>query len=178
MRLETDRLIIREFTMEDARAVHEYACNGEILAYMAWGPNTEGETLAFVEKCIMMQHQQPRTVYEVAVTLQENGRLIGGISLYLSSHRQGELGYCFNPLYWGQGYATEAAEAMLRFGFEELNLHRIYATCRPSNTGSAKVLERIGMRYEGHLREAAYYKGNWQDSLQYSILRREYMPNR
>ncbi|WP_269433171.1 GNAT family N-acetyltransferase [Paenibacillus sp. FJAT-27812] len=73
-----------------------------------------------------------------------------------------------------KGFATEAAKALLEFGFRELGLHRIFATCRPDNLGSAKVLQKIGMSYEGHIREHKRHNEKWLDSHQYSILESEY----
>jgi ribosomal-protein-alanine N-acetyltransferase len=178
MRLETDRLIIREFTSEDVAAVHQYASNVEVATYMIWGPNTEEQTGAFINRTMEMQQQQTRVDYELAVVLKESHMLIGGCGIHVSKPMQGEIGYCFNPLYWRQGYASESAAALIRFGFEELGLHRIYATCRPDNMGSARVMENIGMKYEGHLREHMQHKGKWHDSFQYSILEHEYSGGR
>lgn len=169
MLLETKRLIIREFTFEDFSAVHLYASNPEVAKYMIWGPNTEEETKAFIKRTIDMQQESSRTGYELAVILKENGQLIGGCGIHAEG-TNGEIGYCFHPDYWGYGYASEAAKALLTFGFQELKLHRIYATCRPSNIGSAKVMEKIGMKREGHLREHMLVKGEWKDSFLYSIL--------
>lgn len=174
MRLETNRLIIREFKVEDAAAVHLYASNPVAAKYMIWGPNTEEETTEFIKRTIEMQKQEPRYDYEFAVVLKQDGRLIGGCGIHVSEPLQGEIGYCFNPLYWRQGYATEAAGAMLQFGFQKLGLYRIYATCRPENIGSANVMQKVGMKYEGHLRGHMKHKGEWHNSFQYSILEHEY----
>jgi ribosomal-protein-alanine N-acetyltransferase len=119
-----------------------------------------------------MQKQSARVDYEFAVTLKTEGKLIGGVGIH-GMERQGEVGYCFNPNYWLHGYASEAATEILKFGFRDLGLHRIYATCRPGNIGSASVMKKIGMTYEGHLREHMFYKGKWHDSYQYSILEHE-----
>jgi [ribosomal protein S5]-alanine N-acetyltransferase len=104
------------------------------------------------------------------VVLRETGRVIGGVGLRVSrpEHFAGDMGYTFNPEYWGKGYGTEAAAAMLTFGLVELNLHRIYATCDPENRASARVMEKIGMRYEGRLRDYTFKKGKWRDSLIYA----------
>lgn len=174
MDFETERLIIREFTMADERDVHAYASDPLVATFMIWGPNTVEETNAFLERTIEEQQQNPRTDYEFAVVLKETGQLIGGVGLHVAGKQQGETGYCFNPLFWRKGYASEAAREMLKFGFGELGLHRIYATCRPDNVGSAKVMQKIGMKYEGHLREHMWFKGKWHDSYQYSILAHEF----
>lgn len=89
-------------------------------------------------------------------------------------NREGWLGFCLNRHFWGKGYGTETANALLRFGFQQLDLHRIYATCDPSNNASAHVLEKIGMQREGHLREHKWAKGRWRDSLLYAILESEW----
>lgn len=178
MQIETSRLCIREFREEDLDAVHQYASSAEVAKYMIWGPNTLEETQAFIRRVIEMQEQQPRLDYEFAVVLKDSSELIGGCGLHISDPLQGEIGYCFNPKFWRQGYASEAAAAMVKHGFEELGLHRIYATCRPDNKGSAKVMEHVGMKYEGHLREHMRHKGSWHDSYQYSILEHEYAGGR
>lgn len=174
MRLETERLIIREFSREDMGGVHQYASDPIVTTHMIWGPNSEAETRSFIERVIDMQEQQPREGYELAVELKESGELIGGMGLHIMPSAQGEIGYCFNKQYWGRGYASEAAAVLLGYGFHELGLHRIYATCRPGNIGSATVMRKIGMTYEGHLREHMYYKDKWHDSYLYSILEDEY----
>ena len=83
---------------------------------------------------------------------------------------EGWIGYSLNRKFWGQGYATEAAEALVKFGFGQLNLHRIFATCDPFNVASARVLEKAGMQREGHFRQHKWVKGKWRDSLLYAIL--------
>jgi ribosomal-protein-alanine N-acetyltransferase len=80
-----------------------------------------------------------------------------------------------NRKFWRQGYATEVAQALLKFGFNQLKLHRIFATCDPENIASAHVMEKIGMQQEGHIREHKLAKGKWRDSLLYAILDHEWM---
>lgn len=174
MRLETERLVLREFTLADAPSVHRYASDSDVTAHMIWGPNTDAETDAFIEMVLGMQKQEPRSGFELAVELKSSGELIGGCGLHTMEPKQGEIGYCFAKEHWRNGYASEAAAALLGFGFRELGLHRIYATCRPGNIGSAAVMRRIGMTYEGHLRGHMFHKGAWHDSYQYSILEHEY----
>lgn len=177
MQLETNRLIIREYVREDWEFVHQYASNPIVTKHMIWGPNTAEETQGFIMRALSMQEQRDRRDYELAVVLKETGRLIGGCGIHLEE-TNGELGYCFHPNYWQQGYATEAASSMLAFGFHNLGLHRIYAVCRPCNFRSAKVMKRIGMKQEGHLREHMYYKGKYYDSFLFSILSHEYNARR
>jgi RimJ/RimL family protein N-acetyltransferase len=175
--LMTQRLMLRELGELDWPAVHEYASDPEVVRYMLWGPNTAAESLGFVQRAMEYRCEQPRMVYDLAVIIKAQGRLIGGCGIQVldnSDDREGEIGYCFNRRYWGHGYATEAARALVEFGFSELGLHRISATCDPENVPSARVLEKIGMQREGHLREHKWQRGRWRDSLLYAILEHEW----
>ncbi|MCT4565741.1 MAG: GNAT family N-acetyltransferase [Maledivibacter sp.] len=173
--IETSRLRLRDFIKEDWESIHIYASNKDVVKFMEWGPNTEEDTKNFISMAIYSQKQSPRDNYDLAVILKETGKLIGGgtINVYNRKNKDGLIGYCFNPNYWRMGYATELAEGLLHFGFKELKLHRIHATCDIKNIGSAKVLEKIGMKREGHLREHIWISDRWRDSYLYSILDRE-----
>ena len=90
------------------------------------------------------------------------------------ANRQGELGFVFNPAHHGNGYAAEAARVILELGFEDCDLHRIYGRCDPRNVGSCKLLERLGMRLEGHFVQNERYKGEWADQRVYALLQEEW----
>jgi len=175
MNLQTERLIIREYVKEDWQQVHIYSSNPEVVKFQGWGPNTEEQTKVFIEYVLDTQTQESRKDFQLAITLKSTGQLIGGAGMVLGTKAQADIGYTLNPDFWGQGYATEAARALLVFGFGEMNLHRITATCDPTNIGSCKVLEKIGMTREGHLRENMWCKDRWRDSYLYSILEREFV---
>lgn len=128
---------------------------------------------------IDQQKEQPRTKFQLDIILKEENRLIGncGIRVNDPEMREANIGYELNTQYWGQGYATEAAEAILKFGFEELGMHRIWSWCVAENLASIRVLEKIGMRREGHLREKELIKGKWYDKFLYAILEHESKAN-
>ncbi|NGZ77940.1 GNAT family N-acetyltransferase [Saccharibacillus sp. VR-M41] len=170
--IQTERLILRDAVPEDWAAIHEYASDPQVVRHSIWGPNTEEQTKEYVAQLIEMQREMPRMSFELVDALKETGELIGGCGIHAAGFNA-EIGYTFNPRFWGSGYASEAAFALLRFGFEELGVHRIYATCRPDNEASAKVMQRIGMKREGRMREHLYFKGAFHDSELYSILRHE-----
>lgn len=173
MRIETKRLILRDYVFQDWQEVHAYAANPMVTKFMIWGPNSEEQTKEFIERTIARQGVMPREDYEFAVIEKDSDQLIGGISLHLEE-RNGELGYCLHPNYWNKGFATEAANTILELGFNRLELHRICATCRPQNERSIRLLKRLGMKQEGHLREHIYYEGTYYDSYLFSILSHEY----
>jgi len=115
----------------------------------------------------------------MVVTLRDSGGLIGGIGLRLAEeHQHAELGYWLGVPYWGRGYATEAAREMLRYGFDDLRLHRIFASHFKNNPASGGVLRKIGMGYEGCQREHVRKWDQFVDSELYGILRREWQISR
>jgi RimJ/RimL family protein N-acetyltransferase len=176
--IETERLILREFGRDDQESAHEYAVDPEVYRYMPWGPNTEDETSAFVERAVASRHQDPRLRFELAVTLRETGRLIGGGGIRAADEcfRTADMGYCLRRDAWGRGLATEAAAGLIEFGFSQLGVHRIWATCDTGNVRSARVLEKAGMKLEGTMRDDTWLRGHWRSSRLYSILDDEWRP--
>ena len=172
----TDRLLLREFVEKDWRAVLAYQSDARYLKYYPRTSRTAEQVRDFVRGFIEWQGERPRTKYQLAIMLRVEGRLIGncGIRLESADSRQANIGYEIAPGYWGEGYATEAARAMVAFGFGELRLHRIWARCVAENAASYRVLEKVGMRREGRLREEEWMKGRWWDTLAYSILEHEW----
>ena len=172
--LETPRLILREFVLDDWRAVHDYASDPEVTRFMGWGPNDEAASQHFVATVVAKRKEEPRGVYDLAVTLRDSGMLIGGCGIYRKGFGEGELGYCLHRSYWNQGYGTEAAGALLEWAFTAGGFHRIYARCHPLNIGSSRVMEKNGMKKEGRLRDHMYKDGQWSDALNYAILENEW----
>ncbi|MBI2504654.1 MAG: GNAT family N-acetyltransferase [Candidatus Latescibacteria bacterium] len=174
--LHTPRLLLRDFVEADWEAVQAYAHLPEVVRYMPWGPNSETDTRDFIGRALAAQAVSPRLNFELALIWRESGQLIGGCGLTVqnTTHRVGEIGYCLHPDFWGRGCAAEAAGALLALGFEELQLHRIQASCDPENAGSRRVLEKIGMQLEGQLRQNLQLRGQWRDSLLWSILEHEW----
>ena len=170
MELGTRRLLLREYTKSDFDAVHRFASDPAVATFVGWGPNTPEDTRAFLDECATEQAGSPRTSYTLAVTDPGN-EPFGSVGIYIGEGtQQAEMGFVISPDRWGSGYATESAEAVLHFGFQSLGLHRIWATCRPENVASARVLERIGMQREGRLRDHVRIRGHWRDSLLYAAI--------
>lgn len=180
MTLETERLIIREFTRDDVDSTQRYGGDLENVFFMPWGPNNRQATAEFVEKTLAWQAEDPRREYSMAICLRSSGEHIGGISLTLDDARtSGELGWILRKDMWRNGYTTEAAHALMRFGFEQLGLHRITARCNADNTASYRVMEKLRMRREAHFRSACYERvgdhKEWTDELVYAILKTEWI---
>lgn len=180
MKLETERLILRDFVSEDWQRVLEYQSDPLYLRYYEWTERTPAAAREFVGWFLDHQRQDPRIKFQLAVTLKSNNLLIGncGIRMDRPNVFQADIGYELDPQYWNYGYATEAAHAIVDFGFNSFDLHRVWSWCVADNTGSAHVLEKLGMRREGHLRENEYYRGRWWDTLMYAILADEWQTHK
>lgn len=151
MLLETERLILREFTPEDFEDVHAYSSDYETVRHMMFGPNTPEETRFYLEEqCVQERLADPRMHYNIAIEEKSIHRVIGGISLHLNWRRDdGILGMVLNRQFSGRGYMPEALDGVLEIAFTQLNLHRVHAVCDVSNTPAHYVLEKVGMRNEG-----------------------------
>lgn len=176
MILTTDRLLLREFREDDWHAVLAYQSDPLYLRYNPWSHRTETDVRQFVQRFIYWSQEQPRRRFQFAIELQSERRLIGNCGVRTSNIHawEADLGYELNSRYWNKGYATEAARALLTFGFEELQFHRVWAHCISENVGSAHVLEKIGMTLEGRFRESEWMKNRWWDTLQFAILEHEW----
>ena len=176
MEIKTERLLLREFKEDDWEAVFAYQNNPLYLRYYDWTERSEQNAQDFVAIFLTQQQAKPRYKFQLASTLADSGRLIGncGLRLTVPGSKIGDIGYELDPLFWGNGYATEAARGMLQFGFEQLQLHRITAVCIAENEGSVRVLTKLGMQQEGRLRENEYFKGQWWDQLIFAILEHEW----
>ena len=176
MRLVTGRLVLREFVEADWADVLAYQQDPRYLRYYPWTERSEADVRNFVELFRGWQSEDPRRSYQLALTLKPSGRLIGncGIRRKPDNDWEADIGYELDPDYWGKGYATEAARALVQHGFREMGLERISSWCIADNIASARVLERLGFRQEGVLRRNEYFKDRWWDTLLFALLRDEW----
>ena len=171
MILTTERLLLRDFIESDWEAVLAYQQDPLYLRYNEWTSRSPKEVREFLQMFLDHQTQSPRFKFQFAITLKSTGQLIGncGVRRDHPEAQEGDMGYELDPGHWGQGYATEAARTVLNFGFSNLNLRRISAWCVADNAGSARVLEKIGMRLERRIPAHQYFKGRWWDTLSYTV---------
>jgi RimJ/RimL family protein N-acetyltransferase len=177
--LTTDRLLLRPFTLDDAPAVQQLAGAIEIAEMTASIPHPYEDGMA--ETWIRGQKDRYARgeVANFAIVLRGKGRLIGSIGLRIeSSHERAALGYWVGKPYWGHGYCTEAARAVLRYGFENLDLHRIYATHFARNPASGRVMQKLGMVREGCLRQHLKKWDRFEDMVYYGLLRSQHEEDR
>ncbi len=171
--IETQRLIVRRFTSEDWKDLHEYLSDPKVVFYEPYEVFTENEC-----KTEAIRRSNDDTFW--AVCLKENKKLIGNIYLSMQEFDTWELGYVFNFSYQGKGYAIESARAVVDYAIKQCAVRRITAKCNPDNEKSWRLLERLNMRREGHLKQNVYFKtdGNnhpiWQDTYEYALLSSEW----
>lgn len=174
--LTTERLILRPFTEADAADVERLAGAWEVADTTLNIPHPYPEGAAVVWMGTHDAAWTAGTGLTLAIALRATpDRIIGGISLsVLPEHSRGELGYWIATDHWGSGYATEAARAMMAFGFADLRLHRIQARHFTRNPASGRVIQKLGMRFEGVNRGAYFRWGRFEDAAVYAILAEEW----
>lgn len=175
--LSTRRLLLQPYTPTDLDFLGRLESDPEVLRFLDWGPRAAGHLRdSLAEKVTQTALRAEGDDLTLLVRVAATGERVGDVQLSWTSaeHRQGEIGFITHPAHAGQGYATEAAELMLRLGFTQLGLHRIHARLDARNTGSARVCERLGLRREAHLRQNAFRKGEWTDEVVYAALATEW----
>jgi RimJ/RimL family protein N-acetyltransferase len=174
--LVTERLVLRRFGPKDIPALVAYRSDPEVARYQGWQPMSETDGEFFLAWLRGVEPGTPGHGFQFAVTLAGDDQLIGDVyfTLLHDDARQAEIGYTFARHAQRQGYASEAASAVLAYAFDVLQLHRVIGRCATANTRSAAVLERIGMRYEGTTRSSFLCRGEWVDEHLYAILHGEW----
>jgi ribosomal-protein-alanine N-acetyltransferase len=172
--LTTDRLVLRAVTPDDAASVFRHASNPNVARYTAWDAHTSiQQSASFVNEYAPSQYLQA-IPEPVAITLRENpAEVIGvtGCNWASRTHCSMELGFWVGELFWGRGYAAEAARAMVNYVFSSFTVERVQAHCVSENTASGRALEKAGLKFEGVARSAAYLKKRFWDLRWYAVVR-------
>jgi RimJ/RimL family protein N-acetyltransferase len=173
--IETSQLVLRALTLADAPRIHELASPFEIADTTGHMPHPYLEGMAEEWISTHTDEYERRETAMFGITLRETSEVIGAIGLTLHlNHRRAELGYWIGVPFWNCGYATEATRALIGFGFETLDLNRIYASHFSRNRASGRVMQKAGMTFEGVLREHFVRWNNPEDLVYYGILRSEW----
>lgn len=169
MKLIAERLYLRDLEPSDVDAVHEYASSLDVVLHQEWGPNTIEQTREFVAGCVAGNSLPYRETLDLAAVLND-GSLIGSYRATLSEDgMEAEIGYSLSPRYWNRGYGTEAAKRLVNYLANELQVREIFATSRPENLASIHVLEKLGMRQVDRYRRNVLIRGEWRDTLVFSV---------
>ena len=175
--LQSERLLIRPFLKSDLEAFSAYRSDPDIAKYQSWEiPYTMKQALLFLANINRFKPGTPGEWYQLAVERRDQPGIIGDVAFQISSDdaRQAEIGFTFNRSFQNKGYATEAVNCLLNYLFTQMILHRVVAICDVENDSSVRLLERVGMRQEGHFIENVWFKGSWGSEYLYAILSSEW----
>ncbi len=164
---------LREFRRDDAAAAFSVVGDEDVTRWLSFDARDRDSTQAMIDGALERAEITPRTEYYLAVTLPDD-ELIGFARLGLNGMQAAQLGYAIRRDLWGHGYATDATRTLVDFGFRQLGLHRISAAIGPDNEASIAMAKRLGMQYEGRIRDHVFTNGGWRDSLLYSVLAHEW----
>lgn len=171
--IETTRLILRPFTLADAPEVQRLAGDRDIASTTLHVPHPYEDGMAEQWIGTHQERYERGESINFAIVLRATNRLVGAMSLQINQqHNHAELGYWIGKPFWNQGYCTEAARAVVQYGFAVLGLHRVYATYLTRNPASGRVMQKIGMIYEGCLKQHIKKWGVFEDLEFYGILHR------
>lgn len=171
--LKTDCLQLRPITIEDSTAVFSYRSDADSNQYQDFIPESKEEIHDFINGCAE-EMNETGTWYQLVIIHQQSQQIIGDIGLHFIDEYQVEIGFTIAKGYQQKGYATEALMPILDLLFNHLKKHRIIASIDPRNTGSERLLKRLGFRKEAHFIESYYSNGEWLDDVQYGLLSSEW----
>lgn len=173
--LQTERLVLRRMRLGDAEDMYDYAHRADVTKFLRWSPHPD---IYYTQDYLryLATRYAAGSFYDWAVIYKANHRMIGtcGFTSFSCPDDAAEIGYVLHPDYWGQGLAVEAARAVLAFGFDHLLLHRVEARFMQENTASLRVMQKLGMTFEGYHRESMLIKGSYRTIGYCSLLSSEF----
>jgi RimJ/RimL family protein N-acetyltransferase len=175
--MRTERLLLRPFEDGDLSPLYVMQSNEEVVRYLYQDVRSLDDVrTALARKIDSVAVATEGDGVSAAVVLRDTGELVADLTLWLVSegHQQGELGFVVHPAHQRKGYATEASRPMLAFAFNTMGLHRVVGRTEARNVGSARVLEKLGMRREAHFVQNEWVKSEWQSELVYALLAEEW----
>ena len=172
--IETDRLLLRRYTFDDVDDIVELVSHPSVAAVGAQLKASAADAKEHIELQNALEPFELDKCFDLGIELKGERKIIGFVGMIRKDDHQAEVGWALHVGYRGKGYATEAARALIAYGFEKLRLHRIYADASSENLPSFNVMERLGMKREARLRQAQLRDGKWVDILVYAILAEEW----
>ncbi len=176
--LHTARLALRQMHPIDAEDMYEYACREDVTKYLLWSPHPSLPYTRDYLRCVSRRYAAG-DFYDWAIIEQESRKMIGtcGFAKIDFENHSAEIGYVLNPDFHKNGYAHEAATRVMEFGFSELELHRIEARFMEGNEPSLRVMQKLGMTFEGYHKDALFIKGSYRTVGYAAITAEEFSAN-
>lgn len=176
--LETERVLLRKFTVDDANDMFDYSSVPEVSKFVPWETHTTIEDSKGFISYIIKQYEEGKLA-PWAIELKENKKVIGTIDFvaWFPQHYRAEIGFILSNEHWGRGLIPEAANEVIKFGFNKMELNKIKAPCMVENVQSQRVLQKLGMTLEGILKDEYFIKGKFRDMAVYSLLKKDFQSN-
>lgn len=174
--LVTRRLVVRRLEASDAEKVFAYRTDPNVLCFQSWEPASPEDVREVLERTSSIPLFAPDEWFQLGIASRETGELVGDCGLHVrgDDQRQVEVGITVASAFQRRGIAFEALNALFNFLFEQTSAHRLFCSVDPENIPCQRLLEKIGMRREGHLVESVWIRGAWKDDVVYAVLRREW----
>jgi ribosomal-protein-alanine N-acetyltransferase len=173
VQLEGDSVILRELRADDINGLAAVLSDDRVTGWLSFASRSRSEATGLLEGIVERSTQDPRDEYYLGVTQPPDDEVLGLCRLALGGVQAAKLGFAIQADRWGRGLATDAAATMIDFGLGTLGLHRISAAISPTNHASLAIAKKLGMTYEGRLRDHDFAHGEWRDSLLFSVLAHE-----
>ncbi|KJR44511.1 Ribosomal-protein-serine acetyltransferase [Desulfosporosinus sp. I2] len=177
-KIETERLILRKFKETDAETFYQYRTNPEVALYQGemWVNFKIEQAVEFVKEQMDFEPGIPDSWFQIAIELKNTGNLVGDLAIHTLPQdiNQAEIGFTLNPSYQNKGFGIEAVRNLLGLIFNVWNRHRVIAITDVRNEPSIKLLDKIGMRKEGHFIKNAWNKGEYTDEYLFALLKEEW----
>jgi RimJ/RimL family protein N-acetyltransferase len=171
----TDRLVLTPLSAADSDALFAYRSLPEVCRYQTWEPSRPQDAVVFIESLQSTEFDSPGTWFQLGVRFRESEQLIGDLGVhFLEGGEQVEIGFTLAPAAQGRGLGSEAVVGLLDHLFGHLRKHRVFASVDPRNEPSLRLLRRVGMRQEAHLRQSMRFKGEWVDDVVFAVLASEW----
>lgn len=176
--IETPRLRLRPLEPSDLLPLVAYRSLESVSRWQTWSDYDCERGQQLIEESLRHPPFTPDQWFQLGVETHPGGQLIGDLYFHLDARGdQAQLGYTFDPQFWGRGLALEAVQALLNLAFATHGLHRVQATTDPRNLPSIRLLQRLGFRQEAHFRQSLWFKGTWADDLVFGLLASEWNPS-
>jgi ribosomal-protein-alanine N-acetyltransferase len=171
LRIDGQRIYLRDHQASDLDVFHAWLSDPVVTRYLTWRTSTREESLIQLAEALRENNQQPRVKYYFAIVLNANDCIMGEAGFTVeNTGGVADLGYFLLKAYWGQGYATEATELMIRYCFTVLGLHKVTAGCDAQNRASESVMKKCGLQREAYREKHYLLDGEWRDRLDYALL--------
>jgi len=180
IKLNTERLIIRDHKEDDLESHHKLMSNDKVMRFIQ-----DIQTHSFEEStqnlayCIEESIKGDRQCYFFAIVEKSTSDHVGSIGFTIldfdEQRKKAELGYFIHEKYWGIGYTSEAVKAVIQYAFDTLDLHKLVTGCNAENLNSEKIMLKHGFQKEAHLRQHVFHEGLWKDRVEYGMLKKDWM---